>query len=202
MPEIDESQLIADCLRWDEKAWGILYAHYRALVFKVIATGGWSFQREEAEDLVQEVFLELIRSLPNFRKEAALSTFLIQLAKNKCVSTLRRKTALKRGAGEAAISLDMGRGGEEENPIPISSEEPTPEESSLHREEIESVRRALELIPTECQTLISLRFFDEKSYDEICQALGLPLGTICSRLKRCLTKLHSAYVEKFAQQYD
>ncbi len=202
MADISESRLIADCLRWDENAWGILYARYRPLVFRVIATSGWGFQRDEAEDMVQEVFLELIRSLPNFRREAALSTFLIQLTKNKCVSHLRRKTALKRGAGEIALSIESGGGVEEENSLLLASSEPTPEESLLSREEFESIRMALKMIPAECQALVSLRFFEEKSYDEICQALGLPLGTICSRLKRCLAKLHSAYMDNFIQQCD
>lgn len=185
-----EEQLIARCLQGDASAWEEIYRLHYGRVKQVIGWRRWGFTPIEVEDGVQEVFLQLVRSLPGFRGEASLATFLTRLARNRCISHLRRKTARKRGKEELSYSLD----GERDEGMPFApaiDPDPGPEGSLLLAEEGRDVARALEALSPECRQVLHLRYYKQLSYKEICSALSLPLGTVCSRLKRCLLRLRS-----------
>ena len=183
-----EQELIAGCLQGDASAWEEIYRRHYGRVKQVIGWRRWGFSPIEVEDGVQEVFLQLVRSLPRFRGEASLATFLTRLARNRCISNLRRKTALKRGREELSVTLE----GEREEGMafkPAVDPDPGPEGAYLHTEEGRGVARALEALSPECRQVLHLRYYKQLSYKEICSALVLPLGTVCSRLKRCLLHL-------------
>ncbi len=183
-----EEQLIARCLQGDASAWEEVYRSHYARVKQVIGWRRWGFTPIEVEDGVQEVFLQLVRSLPKFRGEASLATFLTRLARNRCISNLRRKTAQKRGREELSVAIDGER--DEDMPYaPAVDGDPGPEGALLAAEEGRSVARALEALSPECRQVLHLRYYRQLSYKEICSALSLPLGTVCSRLKRCLLHL-------------
>jgi len=183
-----EEQLIARCLQGDASAWEEVYRRHYGRVKQVIGWRRWGFSPIEVEDGVQEVFLQLVRALPGFRREASLATFLTHLARNRCISNLRRKTAGKRGREELSATLE----GEREEGMPFTpavDPDPGPEASVLSAEQARLVARALEALSPECRQVLSLRYYKQLSYKEICSALSLPLGTVCSRLKRCLGHL-------------
>lgn len=185
-----EEQLIARCLQGDASAWEEVYRRHYGRVKQVIGWRRWGFTPIEVEDGVQEVFLQLVRSLPTFRGEAGLGTFLVRLARNRCISHLRRKTARKRGREELGYSLE----GEREEDVPFApavDPAPGPEGSLLLSEETRTVVVALEGMSPECRQILHLRYYKQLSYKEICAALALPLGTVCSRLKRCLGRLRT-----------
>lgn len=185
-----EEQLISRCLQGDASAWEEIYRRHYGRVKQVIGWRRWGFTPIEVEDGVQEVFLQLVRSLPSFRGEAGLGTFLTRLARNRCISHLRRKTAAKRGKEELGYSLE----GERHEDMPSATAvdpEPGPEGTLLLAEESRSVVQALEGMSPECRQILHLRYYKQLSYKEICTALALPLGTVCSRLKRCLGRLRT-----------
>ena len=184
-----EEQLIEQCLKGDLSAWDELYKAHYGRVRRIIGWRRWGFSNNEVEDGIQEVFLEVIRSLPRYRGESNLATFITRLARNRCISHLRKKTALKRGKEELGYVLEEGR--EEEGvPRALAVEEgPGPEETYVAGQEATAIAKGLEQLGHECQQIIRLRYFHQQSYNEICALLELPLGTVCSRLKRCLTKL-------------
>jgi len=186
--EVQEAELIKACVEGSEEAWARLYRQYYGRVRRIVAWSRWRFTDTEVEDHVQEVFMELIKALKTFRGEASLNTFLTRLAKNKCISALRRKTAQKRGK-EELICLEDRRGESDEPVIVAVDKGPTPEQVYIMAEEMSVVTSAMEKIGEDCRKIIALRYFQERSYDEICHHLDLPLGTVCSRLKRCLAKL-------------
>lgn len=187
--QTSDQGLIAGCLQGDDSCWEALYRRYHGHVRRTVAWPRWQFTRSEVEDYVQEVFLELMRALPAYRGEASLSTFLTRLAKNKCVSQIRRKTALKRVREEVGYALEERKGNSEE-PIAIAvASGPGPEEETLAHEEAAGVLQALQKLNVDCQKILQLRYYKELAYEEICTALSLPLGTVCSRLKRCLERL-------------
>jgi RNA polymerase sigma-70 factor (ECF subfamily) len=187
--ETSDQKLIEGCIAGDERCWEGLYRRYYSHVRRTVAWPRWQFSRSEVEDYVQEVFLELMRALPSFRGEASLPTFLTRLAKNKCVSQIRRKTALKRVREEVGYALEERKGSSDE-PLAIAvAEGPGPEGEMLAQEEAAGVLKALQTLSPDCQRILQLRYYRELSYDEICTSLGLPLGTVCSRLKRCLERL-------------
>ena len=191
-----EEVLIKRCLSGDNSAWESLYRLHYTRVRRIVSWPKWGFSAAEIEDYVQEVFLELVRSLPHFRGEAQLATFLTHLSKNKCVSCLRKRVAKKRVKVDKSVSLEDERTSFEEQQIVAVEEGPTPEEAFVAKEESEMILRLIPALSMECRQIIELRFFKDKSYDEICGELELPLGTICSRLKRCLLKLRKVAEKK------
>ncbi len=191
-----EVQLVERCLAGEQSAWEELYRTYQGRVRQIIGWKRWGFSAIEVEDGVQEVFLELIRSLPRFRGEATLSTYLTRLARNRCISHLRRKTALKRGKEELGYALEE-RHSDEDTPTALAIEEGMgPEEALISKESAGHVGRALAALGGECREILRLRYYRQLSYTEICASLDLPLGTVCSRLKRCLGKLKNLLEEK------
>jgi RNA polymerase sigma-70 factor (ECF subfamily) len=189
LKEVPDDRLVAGCIDGDALCWETLYRRYYGYVRRVVAWPRWRFTPSEVEDYTQEVFLELMRALPGFRGEASLSTFLTRLAKNRCVSQIRRKTALKRVREEVGYALEERKGNSDE-PLAIAvAEGPLPDEQIVQREEAAELLQALQQLSADCQSILTLRYYKEQSYDEICGQLGLPLGTVCSRLKRCLERL-------------
>lgn len=186
-----EAELIELCLNGDAGAWDELYRAHYPRVRRIIGFRRWGFSNNEVEDGIQEVFMEVVRSLPRFRGEANLTTFIARLARNRCISHLRKKTALKRGKEELGYVLEEGKG-EEDAPRALAVEGSAgPEEALVGFEDAQALIGALEQLGPDCQQIIRLRYFHQQSYNEICGLLELPLGTVCSRLKRCLTKLKS-----------
>jgi RNA polymerase sigma factor (sigma-70 family) len=198
MTEPSDDELIACCLKGDNQAWEKLYKLYYARVRRIVSWPKWGFIPAETEDITQEVFMELVRALPNFRGEAQLSTFLTHLTKNRCVSQLRKKTAKKRGKEDKNVSLEDERTSFDEPQVVAVEQGPTPEEKVVMNEEVHAVLKLLPTLSEECQQVITLRYLDDLSYEEICEELKLPLGTLCSRLKRCLLKLRRAAEKNYS----
>jgi len=184
-----EAELIEACLNGDSGAWEELYRLHYPRVRRIIGFRRWGFSNNEVEDGIQEVFMEVERSLPRFRGEANLTTFIARLARNRCISHLRKKTALKRGREELGYVLEEGRG-EDDSPRALAVEDSAgPEATLIGSQDAKALVTALEQLGPDCQQIVRLRYFHQQSYNEICGLLELPLGTVCSRLKRCLLKL-------------
>lgn len=184
-----EKELVGRCLSGDESAWVELYRAYYSQIRFVVGWKRWGFGTAEVEDGIQEVFAELIRSLPNFRQESKLSTFIERLARNRCISHLRKKTALKRPRETMGVELEEGKGEEGMARHHLISEDGQPEERLMAEEKNRELSHALQTLPESCRHIITLRYYRQMSYQEICVIMELPLGTVCSRLKRCLAKL-------------
>lgn len=191
MPE-EEKALVERCLGGDEAAWAELYRAFYPQVRFIVGWKRWGFSASEVEDGIQEVFTELVRSLPHFRQEARLSTFVDKLARNRCISHLRKRSALKRPKETMGIELEEGKGEEGMSRLHLVSSDGNPENAALATEDHRELALALGAMPEACRQIVSLRYYREMSYQEICAVLELPLGTVCSRLKRCLSKLKDA----------
>ncbi len=189
MDSDQEKELVDRCLSGDESAWAELYKAYYSQIRFVVGWKRWGFSSSEVEDGIQEVFTELVRSLANFRMESKLSTFVERLARNRCISHLRRKSALKRPKETLGVELEEGKGEEGMARHHLISEDGEPEKELLAGEQFDELSAALASMPEGCRQIINLRYYRQMSYQEICTIMELPLGTVCSRLKRCLAKL-------------
>lgn len=188
----EDKSLVHRCLAGEETAWAELYRTFYPQIRFVVGWKRWGFSKNEVEDGIQEVFAELIRSLPNFRSESRLSTFVDRLARNRCISHLRKKSALKRPKETFSVELEEGKGEEGMARHHVVSSDGNPEGALLASEDHHELARALQEMPEACRRIIALRYYRQMSYQEICAVLDLPLGTVCSRLKRCLSKLKSS----------
>jgi RNA polymerase sigma-70 factor (ECF subfamily) len=132
----------------------------------------------EADDLVQDIFVQVYRGLPGFRGEAQVSTWLYRIATNRCLDHLRRH---RRTEGKG-VSLEEFAQEHPAEPLatPLASPEARTVAGDLRRE----IRRCLYALPPDLRAVVVLRDLEGLEYREIAAVLGLPLGTVQSRLHR------------------
>lgn len=140
--------------------------------------------REEALDAAQDVFLSAWRNLEGFRGDAALSTWLLKIAANRCLNAIRRRATR---AGKETSFSGMGAGGSAEDDAPFEPQgrsEDRPDRIVEERELGAILLRALDRIDPESRSLVLLSDVEGLSYEELAGAAGLPLGTVKSKLHR------------------
>lgn len=136
--------------------------------------------REEALDVAQEAFLSAYRNLSGFRGEAALSTWLLKIAANRCLNRIRQRSA------RAAREMRFPEPDDPRDPPfqPPGRDEDRPDRIAENREMGKVLERALERIDEDSRTLVLLADVEGLSYDEIAEVAGIPLGTVKSKLHR------------------
>jgi RNA polymerase sigma-70 factor (ECF subfamily) len=140
------------------------------------------------EEISQEVFLTVIRSLHTFQGNCQFQTWLFKIAANRARDYRQKQSAAKRGGGLAPLSLqneDPETGFTIDPPSPL----PGPDLALLNSEKLHLVGQALEALGGPCQEIIELRYFADLSYEEISKTLDLNQKTVSSRLSKCLGKL-------------
>ncbi len=164
--------LIERCLAGDQTSWEqIVRLHWRK-VFNV----AYKFvgKHDEAEDLTQEIFLKIFRSLHTFDRRANFQTWLISVSRNLCIDHYRSVRKERE-----TIDRDVDAG----DLSPISREQ-SPYASLEHANQRALLREALDLLAPTLRSAVLLRDIKEYSYQEIADSLGLPEGTVKSRINR------------------
>ncbi|UVJ38416.1 RNA polymerase sigma factor SigE [Arthrobacter sp. CJ23] len=159
---------------WVMPSWEDVVANHSAKVYRLAyrLTGN----KFDAEDLTQEVFVRVFRSLENF-KPGTLDGWLHRITTNLFLDQARRKSRIRFDAlAEDAESRLPGR-------------EPGPEQSFEHNNLDLDVQRALEELPPDFRAAVVLCDLEGLSYDEVAEALGVKLGTVRSRIHRGRTML-------------
>jgi RNA polymerase sigma-70 factor (ECF subfamily) len=173
--EADQA-LVERVQKGDKKAFDVLVLKYQHKVGNLISR----YIRDQAEvlDVTQEAFIKAYRALPKFRGESAFYTWLyrvaINTAKNHLASQARRPPGEDIEA-ETAEQMDMG------SPL---KEYATPERRAMEREIAVTIQQALDDLPEDLRTAITLRELEGLSYEEIAQAMACPIGTVRSRIFR------------------
>ena len=173
--EVDQ-ELISRVQRGDKKAFDLLVLKYQQKVINLVSR----YIRDPSEtlDVTQEAFIKAYRALPKFRGESAFYTWLyriaINTAKNYIVAQGRRPPSTGVDA-EVAEQLEVGT---------RLKEHATPEHFLLEQEIAETVHRAIEDLPDDLRTAITLRELEGLSYEEIARAMSCPVGTVRSRIFR------------------
>ena len=177
-----EAALIARCTRGDEAACTELVGAHQRMVFTLAFHLLGS--RDEALDLSQEVFLRVFRTLASFRGESALRTWIYRIAVNQARNRhrgwLRRRRAYH-------ISLDQHvlDGGD------LPSDARTPDGVLASKETAARLWEALDRLPFDQRTAVTLREIDGLRYEEIAFSLGIAVGTVKSRLTRARQALRA-----------
>ena len=139
---------------------------------------------EDAQDVCQEVFLKVHRGIRSFKEDASFATWLHRIVLNACASFHRRRGAAKRGS---AVSLH--RLGEEGQDFQVAGTSRGPEERASGRELRRAVQEAISALGDEYREVVVMRDLEGLSYEECAEALGVPTGTIRSRLHRARKEL-------------
>lgn len=151
--------------------------HHRALYNYFLRL---TASRTAAEDLVQEVFLRLLKYRHTYNPKSAFTSWMYQVARNAWIDTMRS------GKPEAQWSEEM--------PEPASGEA-GPDEQIVHDQEVQLVRRALATLPADKQELLLLSRYQNLRYDEIGQILGCEVGAVKTRVFRAVRALGQAFME-------
>ncbi|MDP6106953.1 MAG: sigma-70 family RNA polymerase sigma factor [Candidatus Brocadiia bacterium] len=176
-------ELVARVCGGDTEAFSGLVSRYQDRICNAAAR--LVARSPDAEDIAQEVFLKAFRNLKGFRREAEFSTWLYGIMLNSVRSYWR-------GQGRRKDVASFGSTGRSDNPHP-SSNPPSPDEGpvelSARSEAVAAVRRAIDELEHDLREVIVLRDIEGASYEQLAQALGLPLGTVKSRLFRARSAL-------------
>ncbi len=183
-----EADLLARCRRGEEAAWDQLFDRHYAAAARFIFQLGHELTREDAEEICQETFLSVIKSLDAFHGESQFQTWLFRIAANKARDYRQRRQAAKRGGGQVPISLQAE---DPENGLTLdpASTAPGPDLTLMSAEQVGLVRQALDQLSEPCREIIELRYLGDLSYDELSRSLALNPKTVSSRLSKCLDRL-------------
>jgi len=174
--EVDQ-QLVERAQRGDKRAFELLVLKYQRKLGRLLSR----FVRDpaEVEDVTQEAFIKAYRALPGFRGESAFYTWLyrigINTAKNYLVALGRRAPT------STGFDNEEAEGFEDADQLRDSS---TPESELEGKEIAATVNRAMDALPKDLRTAITLREIEGLSYEEIANVMNCPVGTVRSRIFR------------------
>ncbi len=170
-----ERALVERCRAGDQGAFQELVDRYKDLVFALIARTVQD--RSRAEDLAQEVFLRVHRGLPYFRGEARLSTWIYRIVANVCV--------LEHAKAPRTLSLDAMQDGASRAPALPSSKDRRFGDLELR----DRLEKAIARLPANYRLLIAAHYLQGVQYEDLAEALDLPLGTVKTQLHRAKQQL-------------
>jgi RNA polymerase sigma factor (sigma-70 family) len=159
-----DADLVRRCLDGEPAAWDELVRVYSRYVYAIVSQG-YRLSGPDAEDAFQDVFLRVYDRLGTLRDPSSVRPWIAQLTRRVCLDRIGRREA----------PPDVG---------------PEATEATIDElDEAFTVREALERLSDECREVLDRFFCRDESYRTIGEALGIPPGTIASRISRCLGKL-------------
>jgi RNA polymerase sigma-70 factor, ECF subfamily len=169
--------VIQRCLQGDELAWESIVQQYRRKVFNV----AYKFvgRHEEAEDLTQDIFIKIFKSLGTFDRRANFQTWLISVSRNLCIDHYR-------SVRQERQAIDHQIDPNELSPV---AHEPGPIAAIEQQDRVLLLRQALAALPESLRKAVLMRDIQELTYQEIADKLHLPEGTVKSRINRGRTEL-------------
>jgi len=187
-----DPELVQNLIKKDENSYKILIDRYQALVYK--ACYNMLKNSQDAEDIAQEVFLELFESIAMFRNESKLSTWLYRIAINKSLNHLRKN---KWKSMVNSIENFFGANNKNSN-LEIEDENALNAPGSLEYSERALVlKNALDQLPENQRIAFTLCKYDELSYQEISEVMNLSVSSIESLIHRAKTGLQKKLVNYY-----
>jgi len=180
-----DSELVQQVLNGNNNAFRFLVSKYQRLVLHVV--GRMVQQQDEVEDICQEVFIKVFKTLKRFRGDSKLSTWIAKIAYNTAITHIRKQQR----RGEVSYS---------DQPALIGTQKDIGlNQQILEKEEAKKyLLQLIETLPVNYRTVLTLFHLEEFSYKEIEEITGMPEGTIKSYLSRA-RKILKGKIEKVAR---
>jgi RNA polymerase sigma factor (sigma-70 family) len=166
---LTDAELVARCRAGDAEAWNELVERFSRYVY-AIAVQAFRLSSHDAEDVFQEVFARVYEHLGRLRNDEAIRPWIGQLTRRVCIDRLR--SSGREGPGDDELL----------EPAEV-------DETLAQLDEALTVRACMDAVGDACREILDRFFARDESYRVIGDALGLPAGTIASRISRCLAKL-------------
>jgi RNA polymerase sigma-70 factor (ECF subfamily) len=163
--QANETELVSRAQSGDRNAFGeLVRAHAQGVLHVIYRMCG---DMQVAEDAAQETFIQAWLRLPSYRPRGSLRNWLYRIAVNAAIDMLRKEKRILPGAVE-----DMA----------LKDPRPSPEADVANSERVEAVQVAVLSLPEASRAVLVLREYEGLSYQEIADALDIPVGTVMSRL--------------------
>ena len=168
----------------DQKAYAELMNKYRDSIYFMLLK--MVNNRDDADDLTIEAFGKAFKNLHQYTPDFAFSTWLFKIATNNCIDFIRRKK-------KNTISIDKTFENDEGDEISMELKSALldPEAKLIKNQKIHLMHEIVEKLKPRYKTLVELRYFKERSYEEIAEELKLPIGTVKAQLFRAREFLHN-----------
>jgi len=169
---LPDAELVRRCRDGDALAWGELVERFSRYVYAIVVQG-YRLRDHDAEDVFQDVFAKAYENLGRLRDDGALRPWLAQLTRNACIDRLR-------SAPREEASEDV--------------EPPGVDDTLALLDDALAVREALAALSDDCREILDRFFALDESYRTIGGELGIPSGTVASRISRCLEYLRKEFL--------
>jgi RNA polymerase sigma-70 factor (ECF subfamily) len=182
--------VIQRCLQGDQSAWDVIVRQHWRKVFNI----AYKFvgKHDEAEDLAQDIFLKVFKSLDTFDRRANFQTWLVSVSRNLCIDHYR---SVRKERETINRDVDAGE-------LSPASPDESPFDAIEQRDRVTLLRQALAALPESLRMAVLMRDIQERSYQEIADALHLPEGTVKSRINRGRTELARQIRKLRGQDYS
>ncbi len=185
-----DEELLAGSLKGHSGDFQLLLERYEGELFNFLfhTTG----DRQAAEDLFQETFLQVFTNLDRFRPEGRFRPWVYTIAANLARDEMRRRRRRK------SLSLDgeLKKGEDARLVDLVESDAAEPEEAAGMKESTTMAAELVEALPETLREVVIMYFYNDMKYTEISEALGLPMGTVKSRLFRAVREMASTMKRK------
>ena len=172
----DDRELTRKCLSGDEGAYRELVERYRRQVYSLALR--MVRVSEDAEDITQETFVRMFRALDRYDPARPFGAWLFTIATRLSIDHIRRRRVKPISLSQRDTATD------EEYELEIEDPGLKPDELALHSEEARSAQALIDSLPEHYRVVVMLRHQNDLSYEEIAEALHLPLGTVKARIHR------------------
>jgi RNA polymerase sigma factor (sigma-70 family) len=175
-----DDELVAACLRGEQAAWDTLVDRYAALIYSIPLKYG--LREADAADVFQSVCVTLLEKLATVREPRGLAAWIITTTTRQCLAVIRQQTRERNRLADGLVTV------EREAVAP----DQLPEDEILALERQYMVRTAITQLPLTCRRLVEALFsdtFEQTSYQQLADRLGVPMNSLGPTRARCLTRL-------------
>jgi RNA polymerase sigma-70 factor (ECF subfamily) len=176
---LTDEQLVEQAVNENSEAFGEIVKRWERKIFALCF--GMLAREDEARDAAQETFVSAYKSLKNFRGDAKVSSWLHRIAVNQCLTVKRRAKT------RSESFLDDENNTEEK--VFVAPSRLSPLRTTEQNERLKIIRQAVASLPVDLRQIVVMKEFEEMTFQEISDALDLPLSTIKSRLYTALKQL-------------
>lgn len=177
--ELTDEQLVELAVTENPNAFGEIVKRWERKIFALCF--GMLAREDDAKDATQETFIAAYRNLKNFRGEAKVSSWLHRIAVNQCLTTKRRQ----KSRSESFLEDEDNA----EEKAFVAPARLMPSRSAERSERLHLIRQAVLTLPPDLRQIIVMKEFEELTFQQISDALELPLSTVKSRLYTALKQL-------------
>jgi RNA polymerase sigma-70 factor (ECF subfamily) len=183
-----DEKVVERCLRGDDAAWETVVNQYAKRIYNL--TYRYTSRRDEAEDLTQEIFIRVYQNLKSFRSESgSFQSWIMKVGRNLIIDHYRRTRRYQQAAGSEEMETMNLR----------DDKVPNPQRVAEQSEAASFVGAGLQALPPELKEAIILRDLEGMAYLEIAELVGIPEGTVKSRINRARLELAKLLTKRRAQ---